>query len=138
MKKLPGTFVYRLMPMKKLIFAVLLTSILNVAQAQTDIIIEDGYDDVVSYDTPVIYQSSIIYNAPVVYNAPVFYLAATTAAATSCASACYYEPQCEYRSPNVIIVGRGSYYTSWDTTPNVLIVGRQSQCRVTPARGPRR
>lgn len=123
----------------KLLIAALTLSALASAHAQSDVLLEETGGAVV-YDSPVIYQSDVTYNAPVVYNAPVFYLMSaacpTLTAASYCpdASSCYPEAGCyDDRSPNVIIVGRGAYRTSWETTPNVLIIGQSQQSRVSLA-----
>lgn len=85
--------------------------------------------DAVTYEVPVVYHAPVVYQAAVVYNAPVFYLTPTVQSG--------YWAAADYptRSPNVIIVGGPSYYTSWETTPNVVIIGRSpTYPRVTPAR----
>lgn len=85
----------------------------------------------VVYDQPVVYQAPVVYTAPVVYNAPVVYQTVTPVAVAPVAVApvavapvcdpVVYVPACP--TPNVIIAGRGAYYSSWDSSPTVIRIG---------------
>ncbi|MBA4148678.1 MAG: hypothetical protein H0X66_11240 [Verrucomicrobia bacterium] len=93
----------------------------------------------VVYHQPIVYQAPVVYTAPVIYNAPVSYQVVNPVvtpvypvvnlavnpvyqAADPAYTGVVYAPTCP--TPNVIIAGRGAYYSSWDSSPTVIHIGR--------------
>lgn len=141
LKKYKVVFVYSSPFMKKLTLGFMLLACHQV-QAQENVVVSEAISAVV-YEAPVIYQAPVVYNAPVIYNAPVYYVAPTvsspfvanvdyvapveTATSVEVIAPVYdVQPAYQQESPNVIIMGRGSFRTSWETTPNVIIMGRSA------------